>query len=80
MRLVGFLLHVLTIVSSGMSSQQIELSTSGLDSGLAASNDIFWLEAIKHQGKAAYNPDSSYRVKDFGAKGDGLTDDTEAIK
>ncbi|KAJ7197153.1 glycoside hydrolase family 55 protein [Mycena pura] len=47
------------------------------------SSDVFWLEAIKHQGKAAYNQNSSYQVfrnvKDFGAIGDGITDDTQAI-
>ncbi|KAK4561740.1 hypothetical protein LTR86_004419 [Recurvomyces mirabilis] len=44
----------------------------------------YWLEDIKHQGLAAFNPDpSGYQVfrnvKDFGAKGDGVTDDTAAI-
>lgn len=33
----------------------------------------YWLENIKHQGVAAFNPDTSYQVfrnvKDFGAKG-----------
>ncbi|KAJ7871396.1 exo-beta-1,3-glucanase [Mycena olivaceomarginata] len=65
-----------------MSPQAPEL-ISNLDFGLAAPDDIFWLEAIKHQGKAAYNPDPSYQVfrnvKDFGAKGDGVADDSAAI-
>ncbi|KAI1975883.1 hypothetical protein LOZ53_001754 [Ophidiomyces ophidiicola] len=43
----------------------------------------YWLGSIKRQGAAAFNPNSAYQVfrnvKDFGAKGDGSTDDTEAI-
>lgn len=47
-------------------------------------SDTFWLANIAHQGTSPFLSDSSeyvvYRnVKDFGAKGDGSTDDSAAF-
>ena len=51
----------------------------------AAPGEPFWMESIKHQGIAPFSSDpASYKVfrnvKDFGAVGNGIADDTAAIK
>ncbi|KAL2141630.1 hypothetical protein VTI28DRAFT_2176 [Corynascus sepedonium] len=43
----------------------------------------WWVASIERQGAPAFNDDASYKVfrnvRDYGAKGDGSSDDTEAI-
>lgn len=73
----------------GFAAQAVALGTNctaAVTEGTASASDPFWLEGMTHQGTSAFNTAStSYTVfrnvkTDYGAKGDGTTDDTAAIK
>jgi polygalacturonase len=53
-------------------------------SASSASSDPYWLESMTHLGTAPYANSTNYQVfrnvRDYGAKGDGITDDTAVSK
>ena len=74
---------LLAFFSDAHSAHALGSACSSAANGTAASGAPYWLGSLKAQGSAPFAP-SGYQVrrnvKDFGAKGDGSTDDTAAIK
>lgn len=84
--LLRSLCPILSLVLSAYVSSTAALGSScsaPLGPGTAAPGEPYWLQNITHQGTAPYAA-SNYpvfrNVKDYGAVGNGIADDTDAIK
>lgn len=83
----SFLLLALSVIV-GQTTQVVALGSAcgvPLTKGNAAWGEPYWLENIHHQGVAPFAPNATkYKVfrnvREYGAVGDGVHDDTAAIK
>lgn len=82
---------LLLLALSAIVSQTTQVAALGsacgvpLTTGNAAWGEPYWLENIQHQGLAPFAPNATkYKVfrnvREYGAVGDGVHDDTAAIK
>ncbi|KAJ5738694.1 hypothetical protein N7493_001849 [Penicillium malachiteum] len=80
-----FLAHfilLLALPTALVGAIPVSSASNGLEVSKRATSS-YWMANIKRQGVAPFNSNADYQVfrnvKDFGAKGDGSTDDTAAI-
>ncbi|KAK1148572.1 hypothetical protein N8T08_009579 [Aspergillus melleus] len=79
MLFVAQILLLVSLVNAIPMPQELEATTQVA----AAASSNYWVASIKRQGVVAFGNGTDYQVfrnvQDFGAKGDGSTDDTAAI-
>ncbi|KAJ7584751.1 exo-beta-1,3-glucanase [Mycena floridula] len=72
-------------VYSQVGASRTSCSSNSPVTGTAAPGNPFWMQTIAHNGVSAFNTDPTYKVyrdvsdPKYGARGDGVTDDTDAI-
>lgn len=71
------------IFISSVSNQTLLNSQASCSGPVTSNPSKFWREQVNHNGASPFNSDSTYKVwrnvKDYGAVGDGSTDDSGAF-